>query len=158
MRKILSYMQIGILTVLCLATSDAIAQAAQPTAFGFKVTLLGTSTPNPLPDRLDQHSRRGRQRQIALRLRTWRYHSAVATKNPAGDSQALHYALALRPHRRHPGPMVTGFAPLPYGRRNTPLAIHGPKGTVEMMAYQRNPGNLYRSCTALLIIFQWHLR
>jgi hypothetical protein len=54
MRKILSYMQIGILTVLCLATSDAIAQAAQPTAFGFKVTLLGTSTPNPLPDRLDR--------------------------------------------------------------------------------------------------------
>ena len=48
------YMQVHILAVLALffaGGSDAIAQAAQPAASDFKVTLLGTSTPNPLPDR-----------------------------------------------------------------------------------------------------------
>jgi ribonuclease Z len=27
------------------------------------------------------------------------------------------------------------FAPLPYGRRNAPFAVYGPKGTAEMMSY-----------------------
>jgi ribonuclease Z len=30
---------------------------------------------------------------------------------------------------------LTGFAPLPYGRRNAPFAVYGPKGTAEMMSY-----------------------
>jgi ribonuclease Z len=54
MEKILSYMRVEIPTLLSLllvATSGALAQAAQPAASDFKVTLLGTSTPNPLPDR-----------------------------------------------------------------------------------------------------------
>src|SRR5215472_3668292 len=48
------YMQVRILAVLAIlfaGTFDTIAQAAQPAASDFKVTLLGTSTPNPLPDR-----------------------------------------------------------------------------------------------------------
>jgi hypothetical protein len=58
MGKILSSMHVGILTalgLLCAATFDAnpqAAQAAQPAASDFKVTLLGTSTPNPLARRL----------------------------------------------------------------------------------------------------------
>jgi len=54
MEKILSNVRVGILAVLGLlfvVTSNANTQAAQPTASDFKVTLLGTSTPNPLPDR-----------------------------------------------------------------------------------------------------------
>jgi ribonuclease Z len=54
MGKILSYMRVGmptLLSLLLVATSDNLAQAAQPAASDFKVTLLGTSTPNPLPDR-----------------------------------------------------------------------------------------------------------
>ena len=48
------YMQVRILAVLAIlfaGTFDTIGQAAQPAASDFKVTLLGTSTPNPLPDR-----------------------------------------------------------------------------------------------------------
>src|SRR5262249_5166525 len=30
---------------------------------------------------------------------------------------------------------LTGIAPLPYGRRNLPFAVEGPKGTAEMMSY-----------------------
>jgi hypothetical protein len=54
MRKSPRYIKVQILTALGLlfvGTSSAIAQAAQPAASNFKVTLLGTSTPNPLPDR-----------------------------------------------------------------------------------------------------------
>jgi ribonuclease Z len=29
---------------------------------------------------------------------------------------------------------LTGFSPLPYGRRNAPFPVYGPRGTVEMMA------------------------
>ena len=54
MRKSQAYVQVQIVTVLALllaGTSEAIGQAAHPSISDFKVTLLGTSTPNPLPDR-----------------------------------------------------------------------------------------------------------
>jgi ribonuclease Z len=54
MRKSPRCFQIRILTVLgflLVTTSGALAQATQPATSDFKVTLLGTSTPNPLPDR-----------------------------------------------------------------------------------------------------------
>jgi ribonuclease Z len=53
MGKSPSYVQVGILVVglWLAATTDAIAQVAHPADSDFKMTLLGTSTPNPLPDR-----------------------------------------------------------------------------------------------------------
>jgi hypothetical protein len=42
---------VALLALVCAAASCAVAQAADPAASDFKVTLLGTSTPNPLPDR-----------------------------------------------------------------------------------------------------------
>lgn len=54
MGKSPSYMQVRTLMLLGLlfvATSGGIGQAAQSASSDFKVTLLGTSTPNPLPDR-----------------------------------------------------------------------------------------------------------
>ena len=54
MGKSSHYSRVQILTVLALlfaCAANAIAQAAQPTISDFRVTLLGTSTPNPLPDR-----------------------------------------------------------------------------------------------------------
>ena len=41
-----------LLPVTWMSEADRLlAQVAQPTVSDFKVTLLGTSTPNPLPDR-----------------------------------------------------------------------------------------------------------
>ena len=133
MRKILSYMQIGILTVLCLATSDAIAQAVQPTAFDFKVTLLGTSTPNPLPDRFGPSTlvEAGNEKLLfdcgrGATIRLWQL------RIPLGTVKLFitHFHTVGIPDL-----WLTGFAPLPYGRRNAPFAVYGPNGTVEMMSY-----------------------
>src|SRR6266496_1286922 len=136
MRKILSYMPIGILTVLCLATSDAIAQAAQPTAFDFKVTLLGTSTPNPLPDRFGPSTlvEAGNEKLLfdcgrGATIRLWQLRIPLGTVKLFITHLHSDHTVGI------PDLWLTGFSPLPYGRRSAPLAVYGPKGTVEMMAY-----------------------
>lgn len=139
MGKILSYLQIGILTVLSpllVPTSDALAQAAQPAASDFKVTLLGTSTPNPLPDRFGPSTlvEAGNEKLIfdcgrGATIRLWQL------KIPLGTVKLFITHL----HSDHtvgiPDLWLTGFLPLPYGRRNSPFVVYGPKGTAAMMSY-----------------------
>jgi ribonuclease Z len=139
MGKNLSYVRVGILTVLGLlfiATSDAIAQAVPSAASDFRVTLLGTSTPNPLPDRFGPSTlvEAGNQKLIfdcgrGATIRLWQL------KIPLGTVRLFITHL----HSDHtvgiPDLWLTGFSPLPYGRRNAPFAVYGPRGTVEMMSY-----------------------
>jgi ribonuclease Z len=139
MGKILSYMRVGISTLLSLlliATCDALAQAVQPAASNFKVTLLGTSTPNPLPDRFGPSTlvEAGNEKLLfdcgrGATIRLWQL------KIPLGTVKLFITHL----HSDHtvgiPDLWLTGFAPLPYGRRNAPFAVYGPKGTTEMMSY-----------------------
>jgi ribonuclease Z len=138
MGKSPSYLQVGILVVglLWAATIDAIAQAAQPADSDFKVTLLGTSTPNPLPDRFGPSTlvEAGNERLLfdcgrGATIRLWQL------KIPLGTVKLFITHL----HSDHtvgiPDLWLTGFASLPYGRRNAPFAVYGPRGTVEMMTY-----------------------
>jgi ribonuclease Z len=138
MGKILSYVPLGILSVLGLlfVATFAIAQAAQPVASDFKVTLLGTSTPNPLPDRFGPSTlvEAGNERLLfdcgrGATIRLWQL------KIPLGTVKLFITHL----HSDHtvgiPDLWLTGFSPLPYGRRAAPFAVYGPKGTAEMMSY-----------------------
>ena len=139
MEKILSYVQVAItmlLAMLLLAASDALAQASQPAISDFKVTLLGTSTPNPLPDRFGPSTlvEAGTEKLLfdcgrGATIRLWQL------KIPLGTVKLFITHL----HSDHtvgiPDLWLTGFAPLPYGHRNRPFEVWGPKGTVEMMSY-----------------------
>ena len=139
MGKILIYMQSGIprlLSLLLITSSVALARAAEPTISDFRVTLLGTSTPNPLPDRFGPSTlvEAGGEKLLfdcgrGATIRLWQL------KIPLGTFKLFITHL----HSDHtvgiPDLWLTGFASLPYGRRKTPLAIYGPKGTAEMMSY-----------------------
>ena len=134
-----SHMQTRILVLLVLlfsGKSDTIAQAVQPRPSDFKVTLLGTSTPNPLPDRFGPSTlvEAGGERLLfdcgrGATIRLWQ------RKIPLGTVKLFITHL----HSDHtvgiPDLWLTGFAPLPYGRRNAPFEVWGPKGTAEMMSY-----------------------
>ena len=134
-----SHMQTRILVLLVLlfsGKSDTIAQAVQPRPSDFKVTLLGTSTPNPLPDRFGPSTlvEAGGERLLfdcgrGATIRLWQL------KIPLGTVKLFITHL----HSDHtvgiPDLWLTGFAPLPYGRRNAPFEVWGPKGTAEMMSY-----------------------
>ena len=135
MRKIL-FGTLTVLALLFMATCNAKTQAAQATASDFKVTLLGTSTPNPLPDRFGPGTlvEAGNERLLfdcgrGATIRLWQL------KIPLGTVKLFITHL----HSDHtvgiPDLWLTGFAPLPYGRRSVPFEVWGPKGTAEMMSY-----------------------
>jgi len=133
------YITVQVLTLLVFlfaGTSNTIGQAAQQAASDFKVTLLGTSTPNPLPDRFGPSTlvEAGSEKLLfdcgrGATIRLWQL------KIPLGTVKLFITHL----HSDHtvgiPDLWLTGFAPLPYGRRSAPFAVYGPKGTVEMMSY-----------------------
>jgi len=133
------HFQVQILTAMALLFAVApstIGQTTQSTASDFKVTLLGTSTPNPLPDRFGPSTlvEAGDERLLfdcgrGSTIRLWQL------KIPLGTIKLFITHL----HSDHtvgiPDLWLTGFAPLPYGRRTAPFAVYGPKGTAEMMAY-----------------------
>jgi ribonuclease Z len=111
-------------------------QVAQSAASDFKVTLLGTSTPNPLPDRFGPSTlvEAGGEKLLfdcgrGSTIRLWQL------KVPLGMVKLFITHL----HSDHtvgiPDLWLTGFSPLPYGRRSAPFAVYGPKGTAEMMSY-----------------------
>jgi ribonuclease Z len=139
MGKILSYTQVGIFTVLGLlfvTTSDGNAQAAQPAASHFKVTLLGTSTPNPLADRFGPSTlvEAGNEKLIfdcgrGATIRLWQLRIPLGTVKLFITHLHSDHTVGI------PDLWLTGFSPLPYGRRNAPFAVYGPKGTAEMMSY-----------------------
>src|SRR5215471_11858359 len=102
----------------------------------FKITLLGTSTPNPRADRFGPSTlvEAGAEKLVfdcgrGCTIRLWQL------KIPLGTVKLFITHL----HSDHtvgiPDLWLTGFAPLPYGRRNTPFEVWGPRGTAEMMSY-----------------------
>jgi ribonuclease Z len=139
MRKSPAYVQVQIVTALALllaGTSEAIGQAAHPSTSDFKVTLLGTSTPNPLPDRFGPSTlvEAGNEKLLfdcgrGATIRLWQL------KIPLGTLKLFITHL----HSDHtvgiPDLWLTGFMTMPYGRRNSAFGVWGPKGTVEMMSY-----------------------
>ena len=112
------------------------AQTAQPSGSDFRVTLLGTSTPNPLPDRFGPSTlvEAGSEKLLfdcgrGSTIRLWQL------KVPLGAVKLFITHL----HSDHtvgiPDLWLTGFTTMPYGQRKAPFAVRGPKGTVEMMSY-----------------------
>ena len=102
----------------------------------FKVTLLGTSTPAPRPDRFGPSTlvEAGPERLVfdcgrSCTTRLWQL------KIPLGSVKLFITHL----HSDHvsgiPDLWLTGWTPMPYGGRKEPFKVWGPKGTVEMMAY-----------------------
>ncbi|HEY1212216.1 MAG TPA: MBL fold metallo-hydrolase, partial [Bryobacteraceae bacterium] len=139
MRKSPVYLRVRLLTVLALlleSASGPTVQAGPPASVDLKVTLLGTSTPNPLPDRFGPSTLVEAVSEKLVfdcgrgaTIRLWQL------KIPLGTVKLFLTHL----HSDHtvgiPDLWLTGFAPLPYGRRKAPFAIYGPKGTAEMMSY-----------------------
>jgi ribonuclease Z len=112
------------------------AQAAPATVSDFKVTLLGTSTPNPLPDRFGPSTlvEAGGEKLVfdcgrGATIRLWQL------KIPLGAVKLFVTHL----HSDHtvgiPDLWLTGFMTMPYGRRKAPFYVWGPNGTAEMMSY-----------------------
>ena len=125
-----------VLGVLLMTTSAALAQAAQPATSDFKVTLLGTSTPNPLPDRFGPATlvEAGSEKLVfdcgrGATIRLWQLRIPLGTVKLFITHLHSDHTVGI------PDLWLTGFAPLPYGRRNAPFAVYGPKGTAEMMSY-----------------------
>ena len=118
-------------------TPPAMGQAADSLAFSdFKVTLLGTSTPNPLPDRFGPSTlvEAGGERLVfdcgrGCTIRLWQL------RIPLGAVKLFLTHL----HSDHvvgiPDLWLTGFLELPYGGRHEPFSVHGPKGTIAMMSH-----------------------
>src|SRR2546423_15558752 len=109
------------------STPRAIGQAAHSADVSdFKVTLLGTSTPNPLPDRFGPSTlvEAGSERLVfdcgrGCTIRLWQL------KVPLGSVKLFLTHL----HSDHtvgiPDLWLTGFLHLPYGARNDPFPCWG---------------------------------
>jgi ribonuclease Z len=123
---------------LILATMPAASAQSNPSSSSseFKVTLLGTSTPNPLADRFGPSTlvEAGSERLVfdcgrGCTIRLWQL------KIPLGTVKLFITHL----HSDHtvgiPDLWLTGFLNLPYGSRKAPFEVWGPKGTVEMMSH-----------------------
>jgi len=106
-----------------------------PTA-EFKVTLLGTSTPNPLPDRFGPSTlvEAGSEKLVfdcgrGCTIRLWQM------KIPLGSVKLFITHL----HSDHtvgiPDLWLTGWLASPYGTRKEPFRVWGPKGTEAMMSH-----------------------
>jgi ribonuclease Z len=139
MRKSARYIPIHFLTAIGLVLANRPAVLGQtaptPAVSDFRVTLLGTSTPNPLPDRFGPSTlvEAGSEKLVfdcgrGCTIRLWQL------KIPLGAVKLFLTHL----HSDHtvgiPDLWLTGFLNLPYGGRNEPFAVWGPKGTVEMMS------------------------
>jgi len=127
---------VTLLTFLLAGASDAIAQAAQSATSDLKVTLLGTSTPNPLPDRFGPSTlvEAGNERLLfdcgrGATIRLWQLRIPLGTVKLFITHLHSDHTVGI------PDLWLTGFAPLPYGRRYESFAVYGPNGTAEMMSY-----------------------
>lgn len=114
---------------------QAVAPAV-PSATGFKVTLLGTATPAPRPDRFGPSTlvEAGSEKLVfdcgrSCTTRLWQL------KIPLGAVKLFITHL----HSDHtvgiPDLWLTGWLTPPYGGRKEPFKVWGPKGTEEMMSY-----------------------
>jgi ribonuclease Z len=135
----LAYAPLQLLATLAIALAAPVTargQTAQPATSGFRVTLLGTSTPNPLPDRFGPSTlvEAGTEKLVfdcgrGSTIRLWQL------KIPLGSVKLFITHL----HSDHtvgiPDLWLTGFMTMPYGGRKGPFAVWGPKGTAGMMSY-----------------------
>lgn len=128
--------KISALVAACLfAAGTAVPIQAQDNEPAMRVTLLGTASPAPRPDRSGSSTlvEAGGLRLIfdagrGVPVRLWQ------KKIPVGSIDAL---FVTHFHSDHvsgiPDLWMTGYIPAPYGRREQPLRVFGPVGTVEMM-------------------------
>lgn len=127
-----------VVVLLCLTTVPPIMgqDVGSPASSDFKVTLLGTSTPNPLPDRFGPSTlvEAGSEKLVfdcgrGATIRLWQL------KIPLGAVKLFITHL----HSDHtvgiPDLWLTGWLQLPYGGRKEAFRIWGPKGTEEMMSH-----------------------
>lgn len=116
------------------------ASASAANAQDFRVTLLGTGSPNPWPDRFGPATlvEAGDEKLLfdvgrGASIRLWQM------RVPMG---ALTATFLTHFHSDHtvglPDVWLTGWIDRPYGGRKAPFEIYGPRGTVAMMdALQR---------------------
>ena len=122
---------------LILASAPGVrGQTSPPPATSdFKVTLLGTSTPNPLADRFGPSTlvEAGSERLVfdcgrGCAIRLWQLRIPLGTVKLFITHLHSDHTVGI------PDLWLTGFLNLPYGNRKEPAAVWGPKGTAEMMS------------------------
>ena len=124
-------------TVMLACTPAARGQPAPvPPVSDFKVTLLGTSTPNPIVERFGPSTlvEAGTERLVfdcgrGCTIRLWQLRIPLGTVKLFITHLHSDHTVGI------PDLWLTGFLNLPYGNRNGPFAVWGPKGTAEMMSY-----------------------
>src|SRR5215469_14927013 len=111
-------------------------EAASSPAADFKVTLLGTSTPNPLPDRFGPSTlvEAGSEKLVfdcgrGSTVRLWQLHVPLGTVKLFLTHLHSDHTVGI------PDLWLTGFGRMPYARRTAPFSVWGPKGTAAMMSY-----------------------
>jgi len=128
--------QVLVLVVILAKVITADEETAPPASSDSRATLLGTSTPNPLPDRFGPSTlvEAGNEKLVfdcgrGNTIRLWQ------VKIPLGAVKLFLTHL----HSDHtvgiPDLWLTGFSPMHYGNRRERFAVWGPKGRVEMMSH-----------------------
>ena len=113
----------------------AMLVGAPAAAQDFRVTLLGTGSPNPVPDRFGPATlvEAGPEKLLfdagrGASIRLWQAHVSMG---------ALTATFLTHFHSDHtvglPDVWLTGWIGRPYGGRRTPFVIYGPQGTTAMM-------------------------
>ena len=118
--------------VLMVLANAALAQAQD-----FKVTLLGTASPAPRPDRFGPSTlvEVGPEKFLfdvgrGVPIRLWQL------RIPMGEITGVFLTHFHSDHTAGiPDVWLTGWLRTPYGRRATPFRIWGPVGTKDMMAH-----------------------
>jgi len=128
----------GVSSLLSTLATDSV-EAAEPADNAIVVTLLGTGTPSPIPDRYGC-STLVQAAGLNLVFDTGR--GAPVRLNQIGVSNGQIDAVFLTHfHSDHlnglPDLWMTGYLPNPFGYRPRPLELWGPKGTVRIAKAMR---------------------
>lgn len=136
MRKSPTYLGATILMLALTAYQLAEGQTSKPAVSGFRVTLLGTSTPNPLPDRFGPSTfvEAGDEKLLfdcgrGSTIRLWQLKIPVATVQLFLTYLHSDHTVGI------PDLWLTGFGRMPYARRTAAFSVWGPKGTAGMTSF-----------------------
>ena len=119
---------------VCVGVSALVGATPARAADDFKVTLLGTGSPNPQPDRFSMSTlvEAGGMRLVfdagrGTSVRLWQLGVSLG---------AIDAVFLTHFHSDHtiglPDLLLTGWIDTPYGRRKAPLTVIGPAGTKEL--------------------------